>query len=387
MNSLSRKCLSCLLFLLVLSVSTLAQSDVRYALVIGNSNYPKEIGVLPNPVNDAKDMATELRNAQFDVQLVIDASYQQIRDAVRTFHDRLSNGPKDHVVGLFYYAGHGVQFQNENYLVPVDAKVQFEDDIVRMCFPVQRMVLANMERTSSRMNIVILDACRNSPFPATTRSLGNNGLGEIKNARGSFVAYATAPGSVASDGKGKNGLYTQELLKAMRTPGLLIEQVFKEVRRNVLHLSEERQYTWDSSNIIGDFYFIPKENSTATAAVVEEKPVVVATTVATVEPKKELTRSTLPKTIDAESLSRELTQLTEAAIPFKERQARQEKILRYFVVPYATTNIMIGPRIDERLKASKLLERLVTLPDSEVKVTALETSESGRIIELSVEIE
>jgi len=101
---------------------------------------------------------------------------------------------------------------------------------------------------------VILDACRNNPFPATSRSIGS-GLGEMKRARGSFIAYATAPGSVASDGDGRNGLYTQELLKALRKPSLTIEQVFKDVRMNVLRLSGDKQYTWDSSNIIGEFYF------------------------------------------------------------------------------------------------------------------------------------
>jgi len=230
------------------------KDEKRYALVIGNGNYGKEIGSLKNPVNDATDIATELRRSDFEVQLLTNATYIQIREAMRKFHEKLTNGPKDQTVGLFYYAGHGVQFQDENYLVPVDADVKYEDDIVRMCFPVQRMVLANMERSNSRMNIVILDACRNNPFPATTRSV-TSGLAEMKRARGSFIAYATAPGSVASDGSGRNGLYTQELLKSLRRSGLTIEQVFKEVRMNVLRLSGDRQYTWDSSNIIGEFYF------------------------------------------------------------------------------------------------------------------------------------
>jgi uncharacterized caspase-like protein len=104
------------------------------------------------------------------------------------------------------------------------------------------------------MNIIILDACRNNPFPATSRSVGS-GLGEMKRARGSFIAYATSPGSVASDGSGRNGLYTQELLKALKKPGLSIEQVFKDVRMNEIRLSGDKQYTWDSSNIIGEFYF------------------------------------------------------------------------------------------------------------------------------------
>jgi tetratricopeptide (TPR) repeat protein len=232
------------------------KGEKRYALIIGNSNYSKELGMLKNPVNDATDIATELRQSEFEVQLLTNATYIQIREAVRKFHDKLTNGPKDQTVGLFYYAGHGVQYQDENYLVPIDANVQFEDDIVRMCFPVQKMVLSNMERSNSRMNIVILDACRNNPFPSATRSLGSQtGLADMKRARGSFIAYATAPGSVASDGTGRNGLYTQELLKALRKPGLSIEQVFKEVRVNVLRLSGDKQFTWDSSNIVGEFFF------------------------------------------------------------------------------------------------------------------------------------
>lgn len=365
--------------LVVAVLRTWAQDDVRIALVLGNSKYPKEIGALPNPENDAHDMAETLRSLGFEVLYKLNASYQETREIVRTFHEKVSTGPKGKVVSLFYYAGHGVQYQNENYLVPVDAKVEYEDDIARTCFPVQRMIVSNMERTGSRINIVILDACRNNPFPAATRSLGNGGLGEL-SARGSFVAFATAPGSVASDGDGRNGLYTQELLKAMRIPGLLIEQVFKEVRRNVLHLSKEKQYTWDSSNIIGDFYFLPPGSSQFAAQSADILAAVPSTTVIA-------SRSSV-KTIslDETRLNSELSALTKSSIPFAERKAKSAAILNYFVVPYATTQIMIGPRIDERLRAEKLLERLITLPDSEVTVVALEAAESGRIIELSVEI-
>lgn len=239
---------------LVAAMAATYKDEKRYALVIGNSNYNKDIGILKNPLNDATDVASELRKSNFEVQLVTNATYVQMREAMRKFHEKLTAGPVDKTVGLFYYAGHGVAYQDENYLVPIDADVKFEDDITRMCFPVQRMVLANMERSNSRMNIVILDACRNNPFPATSRSV-SSGLSEMKRARGSFIAYATSPGSVASDGTGRNGLYTQELLKALRRPGLTIEQVFKEVRMNVMRLSGDKQYTWDSSNIIGEFYF------------------------------------------------------------------------------------------------------------------------------------
>ena len=233
----------------------LYKDEQRFALVIGNSAYPRKIGELKNPLNDATDMAKELKASNFDVTLLTDATYGQIRAALMKFKEKLDGGDPAKTVGLFYYAGHGLQFDDENYLVPVDAAVEYQDDIPRYCFPINRMVLANMERSSTRMNIVILDACRNNPFPAVTRSLDNAGLGEMKRARGSFIAYATAPGSVASDGNGRNGLYTQELLRAMKKPGLTIEQVFKEVRANVLKLSNNKQNTWDSSNILGEFHF------------------------------------------------------------------------------------------------------------------------------------
>jgi tetratricopeptide (TPR) repeat protein len=242
----------------VTTTPTLADAykdEKRYALVIGNSNYPKEIGVLKNPVNDATDIANELRNSHFEVDLLTNATYGQMRAAMLKFKERVDAGDRDKTVSLFYYAGHGLAHDDENYLVPIDASIEYEDDIARYCFAVQRMVLANMERSNSRMNIVILDACRNNPFPALTRSAGQQGLGEMRRARGSFIAYATAPGSVASDGSGRNGLYTQELLKAMRKPGLAIEQVFKEVRQGVLRMSGDKQNTWDSSNIVGEFYF------------------------------------------------------------------------------------------------------------------------------------
>lgn len=237
------------------TLADLYKDEKRYALVIGNSLYPAKIGELKNPVNDATDMAAELKASNFEVQLLTNATYGQIRSALLKFKEKLDAGEKDKTVGLFYFAGHGLRQEGENYLIPVDAVIEYEDDIWRTCFPVQRMVLANMERSNSRMNIIVLDACRNNPFPSVSRAAGEQGLAEIEKGRGSFIAFAAAPGSVALDGSGRNGIYTQELLKAMRKPGLTIERVFKEVRLNVLRQSGERQNTWDSSNITGDFYF------------------------------------------------------------------------------------------------------------------------------------
>jgi uncharacterized caspase-like protein len=231
------------------------------------------------------------------------------------------------------------------------------------------------------LNIVILDACRNNPFPATTRSL-SSGLAEFQKAKGAFIAYATAPGSVASDGTGKNGLYTQELIKAMKIPGLPIEQVFKVVRRNVLKLSGEKQYTWDSSNILGDFYFLNSPDQVIVASAPVEKNV-------TPPPASEKTetRQLVKKAISDEQLASELTKLTAASIPFSQRQLSRAAILKYFVVPHAFVNIMIGEQIDERVAANKLLDRLITLPDTVIKVLSQDTADSGRIIELYIEIE
>lgn len=237
------------------ALAELYKDERRYALVIGNSQYVKEIGELRNPVNDAMDMAAELERSNFQVQLLTNATYGQIRAGLQKFKERLESGDPEKTVGLFYFAGHGLRMEEENYIVPADAKVEYEDDIWRYCFPVQRMVLASMEGSKARMNIVILDACRSNPFPSLTRAIGNQGLVEMQKARGSFIAFATAPGSVAIDGTGRNGLYTQEVLKAIRKPGLSIEQVFKEVRSNVLRISGGKQNTWDSSNITGEFYF------------------------------------------------------------------------------------------------------------------------------------
>jgi tetratricopeptide (TPR) repeat protein len=230
------------------------KDEKRYALVVGNSSYSKEIGFLKNPANDAQDIASELRKCNFEVELLLNATHRQIEIAANKLFKTLSDGPKDKTVGLFFYAGHGVQFEGVNYLVPIDASITTPSDVVYACYPIDK-ILGKMEFANSRMNIVILDACRSNPFPATVRSGSPQGLAQVRAAKGSYVAFATAPGSVASDGNGRNGLYTQELLKALRKPNTTIEQMFKEVRQRVSDGSNGQQNTWDNSNIVGDFYF------------------------------------------------------------------------------------------------------------------------------------
>jgi uncharacterized caspase-like protein len=352
----------------LLTVSVARADEMRFALVIGNAGYQNGITKLSNPVNDASDMAALLKRLGFNVILLTDVNYSQMRDGIRKFYEQLDAAPKGEAIALFYYAGHGVQFDNENYLVPVDANVQYSDDIPRMCLSVHRTILTSMEASRTALNIVILDACRNNPFPSSSRSI-TSGLVETQRAKGSFIAYATAPGSVASDGTGRNGLYTQELLKAMQIPGLLIEQVFKEVRRNVLKQSGEKQYTWDSSNILGDFFFIKSAPDAKAKTVPLPAPVAVK------------------KVVTEEKLGQELSALTSPAISFKERQKKANDILTYFVVPHAFVNLYIGPRLDERLAANILMTRLVTYPETQVRVISQETADSGHIIELHIEVE
>lgn len=223
------------------------QGERRVALVIGNSAY-KDSPLL-NPVNDARAMAQALRGFGFEVVYGEDLSRNDMERNIRLFGSKIRDG----AVGLFYYAGHGIQINGANYLIPVGANIIIEEEVKYESVDVG-LVLAQMENARNTLNIVILDACRNNPFARSFRST-QKGLASIDAPSGTLIAYATAPGSVASDGAGKNGLYTQELLKQMRAPRLNIEQVFKQVRVAVRDLTQGKQVPWESSSLVGDFYF------------------------------------------------------------------------------------------------------------------------------------
>jgi cyclophilin family peptidyl-prolyl cis-trans isomerase len=222
-------------------------TQTRTALVIGNSEYTSS--PLKNPANDAADMASALRDSGFDVLLRINASQRTMEKAINVFGKKLRNGG----IGLFYFAGHGIQVEGSNYLLPVDADIETESDVKYEAVDAGR-VLGKMEDAGNDLNIVILDACRNNPFARSFRSL-DKGLARMDAPTGSFVAYATAPGSVAADGDGRNGIYTQYLLQYMREPNLSVERVFKKVRLAVIHDTAQKQTPWESSSLVGDFYF------------------------------------------------------------------------------------------------------------------------------------
>lgn len=238
--------------------------QTRIALVIGNANY--ESAPLKNPVRDARAVSRALRKVGFQVVEHHDLDQNRMKRAIIDFGDRLraaqdtsrtigrrSSPDGRNVVGLFYYAGHGAQVRGYNYLIPIGARINSERHVdveaVRLA-----SVMAELDAARNGLNLVILDACRNNPFGRSYRSAAQ-GLASVTSPVGTLIAFATAPGRVASDGTGRNGLYTQALVRHLKTPGLRIEDVFKRVRRQVRKASKGLQIPWESSSLEGDFYF------------------------------------------------------------------------------------------------------------------------------------
>ena len=195
----------------------------RVALVIGNAAYPK--WPLKNPVNDARAMDKALRDTGFRTELVINGTLREVERAVDRFVADLRPGD----IAAFYYAGHGLQLEGDNYLVPVDFDAKDEADAKYASYPVSR-VQERMEGSGSQLNLLVLDACRNNPFK-TSRAAGG-GLGAMNAGRGTLIAFATGPGKVADDNPASgNGLFTAQVVEALREPGLTLDQIFNRVRQ------------------------------------------------------------------------------------------------------------------------------------------------------------
>lgn len=238
--------LICLLFLF--SGPAYGLSDTRTALVIGNSKY--KTSPLANPANDASDISKNLEECGFQVIKCIDADQRTMEMAIDEFYNKLKKAK----IGLFYYAGHGIQFKSDNYLIPVDANIKSESDIKFEAVNAGR-ILGKMTDAGNDLNIIILDACRDNPFKRAFRST-NQGLMKMEAPRGSILVYSTAPGSLAADGAGRNGLFTSYFLKNMMTPDITIEKVLKITRKSVYHQTKGDQVPWASSSLMGDFFFI-----------------------------------------------------------------------------------------------------------------------------------
>ncbi len=235
--------------LTMVAASAQAPLDVRVALVIGNSSYPGS-AALTNPGNDAQAMASVLKQLGFTVVELRNGGKSEMADAVARVQAAL-NGKQG--VGMLYYAGHGLQLDWRNYMVPVDAKLSSSADVVTQAIDVNT-VLEAFKKAGNRTNILVLDACRDNPFAATATG---KGLAQVDAPPGTFLAYATAPGNVAQDGDARtgNGLYTQHLLEELKKRPARIEDVFKRVRLNVRQQSQGQQIPWESTSLEDDFYF------------------------------------------------------------------------------------------------------------------------------------
>ncbi len=242
------------LFLLVFMFFSLffIYSENRVALVIGNSNYSSS--PLTNPVRDARDMASSLEDLGFEVLLLTDSNKRDMLNAIRDFGSKLNQ----ETVGLFYYAGHGVQVDGNNYLIPVNSYIETESDIEFEAVRLDRLI-RTMEDSKTNKSLVFLDACRDNPYATSSRS-GTRGLTVVSSnssdkSAGSLIAFSTSPGAVASDGNGKNGTFTAALLKYMQEPGLEINLVMTKVRADVMESTNGKQQPWTNISLTEEFYF------------------------------------------------------------------------------------------------------------------------------------
>ncbi len=246
-----------------------AGAEPRVALVIGNSKYGGDLPKLTNPANDAELMAATLKKLGFDVVKVQDADLQQMKRAISDFGTKLTNAGGS-AVGLFYYAGHGIQVGGTNFLIPLKANITKAADADLEAVDAG-LILKQMEFAGNALNIIILDACRNNPLSRGMRS-ADQGLARMDAPMGSFIAYSTAPGATAADGSGKNSPYTTALTKAMQKPGIPIEEAFRDARVEVIAATQKEQIPWESSSLTGAFSFNPGQRAAEPQVAVAPAP-------------------------------------------------------------------------------------------------------------------
>ena len=232
-----------------LAVEPASATEQRVALVIGNASYDGG-AQLRNPVNDATDVAKTLRELGFQVTLMADADWRKMRVGIQDFTQALSRGG----IGLFFFAGHGIESNGKNYLIPVKSSIEDELDLEGKAIDANS-VLQGMERARNRLNIVILDACRNNPYSRGWRSAPQGGLAQMAAPAGSFIAFATSPGRIANDGTGRNGIFTKHLLANLQTGESDIDRVFNRVTHGVAVETRNSQVPWKQSSLTNIFRF------------------------------------------------------------------------------------------------------------------------------------
>jgi len=268
MHRLTINIFSALALLVINSFPCAAFEEVlpRYALIIGNADY--KFAPLKNPVNDASDMASTLRQLRYNVTIALNQKPAQLRRTVKNFYAAIN---ESNAISLLYYAGHAIQAENTNYLIPIEAGITSYEKMKSVSLSIND-VLIELKKAESKQNILILDACRNNPFKPrhSDNSRGINisdkqllnissGLAPVEAPTGTLIAYATEPGNTASDGNGENGTYTAALLKHIGKAETA-EALFKEVRKDVLDATNNRQTPWEHSSLIEKFYFMPPSN-------------------------------------------------------------------------------------------------------------------------------
>tara|TARA_B110000211_G_scaffold199134_1_gene229386 strand:+ start:32 stop:1942 length:1911 start_codon:yes stop_codon:yes gene_type:complete len=245
-------------FFLLISFFSFSQEEKRLALVIGNANYDK--GELKNPANDAKLIASTLDSIGFDV--LLHTNIERRRDflaAINEFGTKLPN----YDVSFVYYAGHGIQINSENFLLPTKEIFEMEIDVEDYGVSVQRILKYIEAKEKEKINILVIDACRDNPFEQSwnnTRSLKGSGLAKLNPPTGSIIAFSTDSGNTAPDGDGENSLYTSALSRNLLKPDTSIEQIFKYVRQDVLEKTNGIQKPIENNTLIGDPYIFNKSN-------------------------------------------------------------------------------------------------------------------------------
>ena len=249
----------CLLAVLHLADAPDARAEERLALVIGNADY-SNIKKLKNPLNDARLISETLENVGFEVILETNVGKLEMERAILKFGRRLKQLGDD-AVGLFFFAGHGVQSSGDNYLLPNEIDIQ-DDSELQIAAVRADWVLGQMESAGNRTNLVFLDSCRDNPFVGDSafRNLRETGLAEMKAPIGTYIGYATAPGKKTRDGTGKHSPFTLALSKAIKRPGITIEAAFKRTRIEVMDRTSDKQVPWNASSLIGEFYFVEPNN-------------------------------------------------------------------------------------------------------------------------------
>ncbi len=247
------------LFLIVILFNFLIYSEEksgsrenRVALVIGNAaykNYP-----LKNTVNDAVDMSDALRSRGFEVISATDADYNKMWNTIRKFGEKLKNSD----IGLFFYSGHGIQVDGINYLIPVNSGIMNSDE-TRFNAIDASLVLEKMKTAGNSLNIIVLDACRVNPYKRERGGFG--GLAKMDAPSGSLIVYSTSPGKTASDGVGRNGVFTKHFLRSILSDDLEIGMMLRKIRKNIIDETGGKQVPWESSSLTGEFYFSREFNN------------------------------------------------------------------------------------------------------------------------------